>query len=138
MAIRRATPQDAEGILELWRRCDATVTPTDDPLSIRFVAEHPWAVFLVAVTQDEIVGSLLGTFDGWRGNIYRLAVRPEVRREGIARGLVRAVEEALEAWGVKRIRSISCTRLDGPLRGCSCARPSWIGGCENPTSVMTP
>jgi ribosomal protein S18 acetylase RimI-like enzyme len=42
---------------------------------------------LVAEIDDKIVGSIIATFDGWRGIIYRLAVHPNVRRQGIARRL---------------------------------------------------
>jgi ribosomal protein S18 acetylase RimI-like enzyme len=36
------------------------------------------------------VGTLVAAWDGWRGNMYRLAVLPEHRRAGIGRELVDA------------------------------------------------
>jgi adenosylhomocysteine nucleosidase len=59
-------------------------------------------VLLLAILDDQIVGSLLATFDGWRGNLYRLVVAPECRRQGIGRRLVREVEKIFENWGVRR------------------------------------
>ena len=53
-----------------------------------------------------IVGSVIGGWDGWRGNIYRLAVAPEARRAGLARQLVRAAEDALRAKGARRISAL--------------------------------
>ena len=53
-----------------------------------------------------LVGSLMGGWDGWRGQMYRLAVDPEYRRHGIARRLVQAVEARLEARGAERITSL--------------------------------
>ena len=58
---------------------------------------------LVATEDGRIVGSLLGTFDGWRGNLYRLVVKPSMRRRGIATALVRQMEEQFAQWGVHRI-----------------------------------
>jgi GNAT superfamily N-acetyltransferase len=58
---------------------------------------------VLALMDGELVGSLLGTFDGWRGNMYRLVVSPSHRRHGIGRELVRQVEEVFSAWGVRRI-----------------------------------
>jgi ribosomal protein S18 acetylase RimI-like enzyme len=92
MDVRRAMPVDAESILTFWRQSNATVSTTDDVESIRVVANTPYAVFLLAVEEGELVGSLIGAFDGWRGNMYRLVIRPDRRRQGIARQLVQHVE----------------------------------------------
>jgi ribosomal protein S18 acetylase RimI-like enzyme len=46
---------------------------------------EPAALLLVATIDDHIIGSVIGGWDGWRGNIYRLVVAPEHRRRGIAR-----------------------------------------------------
>lgn len=48
----------------------------------------------------------MGGWDGWRGQMYRLAVDPAYRRRGVARQLVEAVETALRARGAKRITSL--------------------------------
>ena len=53
-----------------------------------------------------IVGSVIGGWDGWRGNIYRLAVAPEYRRRGIARRLVKVVSRALFDKGAERIGAL--------------------------------
>jgi GNAT superfamily N-acetyltransferase len=102
MEFRRATPEDAASILQFWKDSGASMGTTDEIEYVRQVAEHPAAVFLLALIDDKIVGSLLGTFDGWRGNMYRLVVAPERRPQGIARQLVRRVEQVFLRWGVKR------------------------------------
>ena len=80
LSIRACRPEDIGAVLELWRQADATpgVTDTADDLR-RAVADSP-AHVLVAEVGGRIVGSIIGTFDGWRGNIYRLAVHPDHRR----------------------------------------------------------
>ena len=86
--IRPCRAAEAEGILELWRQADATPSVTDNADAVeRVITEFP-AHVLVAEVEGRIVGSIIGTFDGWRGNIYRLAVDPRYRRRGIARALV--------------------------------------------------
>jgi adenosylhomocysteine nucleosidase len=102
MECRRATPEDAESILRFWNDSGASMGATDEVRDVRRVTEDPAAVLLLALIDGTIVGSLLGTFDGWRGNLYRLVVAPEHRRQGIGRRLVRLVEQVFLEWGVKR------------------------------------
>jgi ribosomal protein S18 acetylase RimI-like enzyme len=52
------------------------------------------------------VGSIIGTFNGWRGNIYRLVVHPRCRRQAIAQKLVGEVEKRLSCQGTKRITAL--------------------------------
>lgn len=102
LSIRACRLEDIQSVLELWRQADATpgVTDTADDLR-RAVTDSP-AHVLVAEAGGRIVGSIIGTFDGWRGNIYRLAVHPDYRRQGVARALVAAVEGRLARQGAKR------------------------------------
>jgi ribosomal protein S18 acetylase RimI-like enzyme len=60
----------------------------------------------VSVHDGRFVGSVIGTFDGWRGNIYRLAVLPDMRRQGCARSLVAEVERRLVEEGARRISAL--------------------------------
>ena len=102
MELRRATADDAESILRFWRNSGASPSTTDEVEYVRRVAGNPAAVFVVAMIDGEIGGTLLGTFDGWRGNMYRLVVHPDHRRRGIGRQLVREVERVFGTWGVRR------------------------------------
>jgi ribosomal protein S18 acetylase RimI-like enzyme len=104
--LRDCRSEDVGAVLQLWRQADATpgVTDTADDLR-RAVADSP-AHVLVAEVEGQVVGSIIGTFDGWRGNIYRLAVHPDCRRRGIARALVAEVEKRLAGQGAKRITAL--------------------------------
>jgi len=106
LSIRACRLEDIQSVLELWRQADATpgVTDTADDLR-RAVTDSPTHV-LVAEAGGRIVGSVIGTFDGWRGNIYRLAVHPDHRRQGVARALVAEVERMLVEQGARRITAL--------------------------------
>jgi ribosomal protein S18 acetylase RimI-like enzyme len=106
MELRRATAADTDAILTFWKTSRAEVSATDTPEHVHRVIEHPGARFVVAVEDGQIVGSVIGAFDGWRGNIYRLVVHPDYRRRGIARSLVREVERVFAEWGVTRVAAL--------------------------------
>jgi ribosomal protein S18 acetylase RimI-like enzyme len=98
--LRHATPDDIDGVLALWRRADAHPSATDTPHDLGRVIAAPHAAVLVAADADGVlVGSIIATFDGWRGNVYRLAVDPAQRRRGLARRLAAEAERWLRlAW----------------------------------------
>jgi ribosomal protein S18 acetylase RimI-like enzyme len=94
--IRRCTRDDCAALLQLWKSADATPSVTDTLDEVQRVIDEGVAIFLVATdTTDRIVGSVIGGWDGWRGNIYRLAVAPEARRHRVAAALVRDVSARL-------------------------------------------
>lgn len=105
--IRRARRDELPAILDLWARARTlpASVPDDEPALLALLARDSEAV-LVAEHAGAIVGVLIAAWDGWRGNMYRLAVAPEHRRRGIALELVRRGEERLRARGARRISAI--------------------------------
>src|SRR5262245_44296692 len=104
--IRPCRLDECSAVLTLWARAGASPSPTDSLDEVaRLVREHPDSL-LVAIDQGAVVGSVIGGWDGWRGNIYRLAVAPEARRHGLARRLVQEAERALQAKGARRFSAL--------------------------------
>lgn len=104
--IRDCHLEEVEAVLELWKQAAATPGVTDTAHDLRRAISDSPANVLVAEVDGKIVGSIIGTFDGWRGNIYRLAVHPDSRRRGIARALVVEVENRFARHGAKRITAL--------------------------------
>ncbi|MDQ6777045.1 MAG: GNAT family N-acetyltransferase [Actinomycetota bacterium] len=107
-------------MLALWgiARSEHAVS-VDDEQILHQLLDHDPGSLLVAEDDGEIVASLIAAWDGWRANLYRLAVAPEHRRRGLATRLVSAGEERLRALGARRVTAL--VGLDGER-----ARNMWI------------
>jgi ribosomal protein S18 acetylase RimI-like enzyme/catechol 2,3-dioxygenase-like lactoylglutathione lyase family enzyme len=106
VTMRECRPEEAEAVLLLWAQAGATPSVTDTAEQLRRTISAGPALVLIAELSGQVVGSVIGGFDGWRGNLYRLAVHPEYRRRGIARALVREAERRLVERGAARITAL--------------------------------
>ena len=94
-------------MLALWGEARSEHASTADRLEHveRLIAQMPGSL-LVAERDGAIAGARIAAWDGWRGNMYRLAVDPEHRRRGIGIALVRAGEQHLQRLGAYRITAL--------------------------------
>jgi ribosomal protein S18 acetylase RimI-like enzyme len=94
-------------VLTLWEAARSGHASTPDRVEDleRLIEDSP-AALLVSERDGEIVGALIAAWDGWRGNMYRLAVREDCRRQGIGLRLTRAGEEYLRGRGARRITAL--------------------------------
>jgi ribosomal protein S18 acetylase RimI-like enzyme len=101
--LRAATVDDVTAVLDLWKvAAEDAHRPPDSAAALRaLIARDPEALTL-AVDGDDIVGTIVAGWDGWRCHLYRLAVAPHRRREGIGRTLIRVAEERFAAFGATR------------------------------------
>lgn len=106
IVIRPCRVAECPAVLALWQRAGAIPSPTDTLVELEQLIAHQGDGLLVAVEDGVIVGSVIGGWDGWRGNIYRLAVAPEARRRGLARRLVDDAVRVLRARGAHRISAL--------------------------------
>ena len=60
-------------------------------------------LFLVAVTDDRVVGTVMGGYDGHRGWVYSLAVDEAKRHTGIGSALMDEIEQALKSLGCLKV-----------------------------------
>jgi ribosomal protein S18 acetylase RimI-like enzyme len=115
--VREARESDIRAVLELWAAARSVHAQTADTPEVleRLLADRPGSL-LVAELKGGVIGALIATWDGWRGNLYRLAVLEEHRRRGVALLLVREGERRLVARGARRI-SVLAGREDAMAAG---------------------
>ena len=102
VVIRRMTLKDYDSVIALWKQGDIPYRPQgrDSKEDIRWQLRRPTSLYYVAEDDGVIIGVILGTHDGRKGWINRLAVTPEYHRKGIAKRLVEEVEHHLAAEGI--------------------------------------
>ena len=94
-------PEDYPAVRALWESMEKGVRlgRSDAPDEIAKKASRDPDLFLVAEIEGQIVGSVIGGFDGRRGMIYHLAVAAPFREQGVASQLMNEVESRLRAKG---------------------------------------
>jgi GNAT superfamily N-acetyltransferase len=102
LEIRTAGAGDYDDIVGVWVEAGLPYRPQgrDSRESVERELRRGTGTFFLAVSNGRPVGVVLGTHDGRKGWINRLAVTPTYRRKGIARRLVQCVETWLEAEGI--------------------------------------
>lgn len=91
-------------VIQLWELVFAYTAAHNDPA---FTIDQKWCakdgLFFVATREDTVMGTAMAGFDGHRGWLYAIAVRPDVRKCGVGSALVRHAEQALAEKGCCKV-----------------------------------
>jgi len=101
--IRRLRLTDYDAMIRLFRVCGLNPRTRGRESRTAIAAQLRTARnrYLGAFEGTRLVGTVLGTHDGRKGWINRLAVHPEYRRRRLASRLVRLCERGLREQGVQ-------------------------------------
>lgn len=99
---------DYDSVLSLWDKAKLSYRPEgrDSRARVEKELKLERSIFLVAESRGKVVGTVLGTHDGRKGWINRLAVAKDYRHQDIARRLVAEVEKQLEGLGFEVIAAL--------------------------------
>jgi len=100
--ISLLTPDHYDAMMRLWKEVGlSSLRPRGRDrreLVKKEMTENP-DLFLGAFEGEVLIGVCVGTDDGRKGWLNRLAVHPDHRRKGVAQELIRATEDALGKRG---------------------------------------
>ena len=96
--------RDYPAVIALWQTAGPGihVSASDSWSELSRKLERDPDLFLVAIEQDNIVGTVLGGFDGRRGMVYHLAVAQAWRGRGLGSALMDELEARLKARGCRK------------------------------------
>jgi len=97
-------PEDYEELYKLWENAGSGIhlRRSDEPEEIAKKLQRDPTLFLLAEIGGQIVGSVIGGFDGRRGMMYHMAVDKPFRRTGIGTILMDELELRLKEKGCIR------------------------------------
>ena len=104
--IREFDWSDYDDVVAVWGATGLDVVPRAE---LEAKLSRDPELFLVGESAGAVVGVVMGTYDGRRGWIFRLAVRPSHRRAGIATRLVAELESRFRALGCPRVNLLNDT-----------------------------
>ena len=100
------------GVKALWE----DVFPDDPPRDYADISiaaktkDHP-ELFLLALEQGRVIGSVMAGYDGHRGWLYRVAVAKAHRHLGVGAALIHEAE--------KRLWALGCVKINLQVRGAN-------------------
>ncbi|GII58489.1 N-acetyltransferase [Planotetraspora thailandica] len=101
--VRHGGLDDVGAVLAFWLDAAEGTDRHDDPEKVAALIERDPEALLIAELDGRMVGTLIAGWDGWRAHLYRLAVDPAHRRQGIGSLLIQAAEERFTAFGAFRV-----------------------------------
>ncbi len=104
LIIRTAEAGDVDAILALWRRGGVEHDADHDRSEIVTKLGYDGDLFLVAERDGELVGSVMGTYDGHRGRVKRAVIDPSQQGTGLGRQVMNELESRFAARGITELR----------------------------------
>ena len=108
--VRTYEEADEAAVAALWREVfpdEPAHNVPEEVIGRKLAVQRE--LFFVAVEGGEVVGTAMAGYDGHRGWVYAVAVKPSHRRRGIGAALMARVEDGL--------RAIGCPKLNLQVRG---------------------
>jgi ribosomal protein S18 acetylase RimI-like enzyme len=104
LRLRAFREDDRSDLIALWEQCDLT-RPWNDPSRDidRKLARDPEHLLVAEGAEGGLIGSIMIGYEGHRGWVNYLAVRPDHQGTGLGRRLMAEAETRLAALGCPKV-----------------------------------
>jgi ribosomal protein S18 acetylase RimI-like enzyme len=103
IAFRPYETADFPAVARLWHEAGLHPSQSDTPESLARKQLRDPELFILAIAEGCVVGSVMGSYDGRRGWINKLAVLPECLGRDIGGRLLAEAERRLRAIGFEMV-----------------------------------
>jgi len=113
LVFRSFRKSDQKEVIQLWMECGLVVPWNDPQRDIeRKLGTQP-ELFLIGLINDEIITTVMTGYDGHRGWVYYLAVKPQYQQKEIGRQIMKEAETRLLELGCPKLNiMVRTTNLD--------------------------
>lgn len=103
LKIRKFIPADTEAVIEVWTECGLIVPQNDPHRDIEHKMAFQPDLFLVGESKGRVVAAVMVGYDGHRGWLNYLGVKPTCQKRGFGREMVLAAMEILKSLGCPKL-----------------------------------
>lgn len=97
-----------DAVVELWRKCDLVVPQNDPVEDIEKKMNFQPNLFFIGLLDGKVIGSIMVGYEGHRGWINYLAVKPENQSHGYGGKLVQKA--------INELKKIDCQKINLQVR----------------------
>lgn len=103
--LREMLETDLQKVRSLWIQVGFDLTKSDSIPELQRMQKHnPGLCFVMENDRKEIIGTVLGGFDGRRGWVHHLAIKKAYRNSGLGRRLMDKLVSSFEEKNVVKIK----------------------------------
>lgn len=97
-----------KAVIDLWKQCDLIVPPNDPAVDIQRKFVFQPELFFIALEDGQVIGSIMGGYEGHRGWLNYVAVLPDYQKRGYGKKLIdKAIDE---------LRKLGCLKVNVQVR----------------------
>jgi ribosomal protein S18 acetylase RimI-like enzyme len=111
--IRSYRESDNKEIIQLWKECDLVVPWNDPQCDIARKQTKQSDLFLIGLIKKEIIATAMVGYDGHRGWVYYLGVKPNYQQQEVGKQMMKEAENRLLEIGCPKLNiMVRTTNLD--------------------------
>ena len=103
MKIRTYKEKDKKEVIALWEACGLIVPQNNSSKDIERKLKVDPDLFIVGINDGLVIATVMGGYEGHRGWINYLAVKPSEQRKGYGQEMMTEVETLISAKGCPKI-----------------------------------
>jgi ribosomal protein S18 acetylase RimI-like enzyme len=101
--IVRYSSKYQKAVIDLWKKCDLIVPQNDPVEDIQKKLEFQPQLFLIALLDGQLIGSVMVGYEGHRGWLNYLAILPNYQKQGYGKKLVFKAIDELKKFGCLKV-----------------------------------
>ncbi len=95
---------DIPALQKLWKEVGFEFCYSDQHQEVeKMITQNP-SLCLTLTSKEQIIGGVLGGFDGRRGWIHHLAIHPDYQKQGFGKLLMEEITDQFKALGVVKLK----------------------------------